>query len=45
MCAMEKLILLAALISAILAMAQFPNRPRERPLASARSGRSDQGFD
>jgi hypothetical protein len=43
--AMEKLILLAALISAILAMAQLPDWPRERPQASARSGRSHRGFD
>jgi hypothetical protein len=42
---MEKMILLAALIGAILAMAQFPDRPHQRPLASAEPGRSYRGFD
>jgi hypothetical protein len=42
---MEKIILLVALIGAILAMAQFPDRPHERPLASAEPGRSDRAFD
>jgi hypothetical protein len=42
---MEKIILLVALISAILAMAQFPDRPHERPLASTELGPSDHSFD
>lgn len=33
-CEMEKIILLAILISAILTMAQFPDWPRDRRVAS-----------
>jgi len=42
---MEKIILLVAFVSAILAMAQFPDWPHERPLASVEPGRPDYRFD
>ena len=45
MCAMEKIVLLAALISAILAMAQFPDWPHQHPRASAEAGPSNDSFD
>jgi len=45
MSAMEKIILLVAVISAILAMAQFPDRSHEGPLASAEPGPLDHSFD
>jgi hypothetical protein len=42
---MEKIILLAALISAILAMAQFPDGLHMRPLASAKPRSRDHRLD
>jgi hypothetical protein len=42
---MEKIIVLAALISAILAMAQFPDGLHKRYLASAKPMRWDRNFD
>jgi hypothetical protein len=41
---MEKIVLLAALISAILAMAQFPDGLHKRPLASAKPKRRNHSF-
>jgi hypothetical protein len=42
---MEKIVLLAALISAILAMAQFPDWPHQHSRASAEAGPSNDSFD
>ena len=41
---MEKIVLLAVLIGAILAMAQFPDGLNMRPLANAKTRRRDRGF-
>jgi hypothetical protein len=41
---MEKIVLLATLISAILAMAQFPDGLTARPLTNAKTKRRRRGF-
>ena len=41
---MEKIILLATLISAILAMAQFPDGLTVRPLTNTKTRRRHRGF-